>query len=88
VNASDINAFALPGGYLYFNRGLIEAAKNEGQLAGVMAHEIAHVALRHGTNQASKGLPRTDGPRSDGRPDRQGQQLDGEDDSTPSADSG
>jgi Zn-dependent protease with chaperone function len=54
VNASDINAFALPGGYLYFNRGLIEAAKNEGQLAGVMAHEIAHVALRHGTNQASK----------------------------------
>ncbi|HVR95667.1 MAG TPA: M48 family metallopeptidase [Thermoanaerobaculia bacterium] len=54
VNASDINAFALPGGYLYFNRGLIEAAKSEGQLAGVMAHEIAHVALRHGTNQASK----------------------------------
>lgn len=54
VNASDINAFALPGGYLYFNRGLIEGAKSEGQLAGVMAHEIAHVALRHGTNQASK----------------------------------
>jgi len=54
VNASDINAFALPGGYLYFNRGLIEAAKTEGELAGVMAHEIAHVALRHGTNQASK----------------------------------
>jgi len=54
VNASDINAFALPGGYLYLNRGLIEAAKTEGQLAGVMAHEIAHVALRHGTNQVSK----------------------------------
>jgi Zn-dependent protease with chaperone function len=54
VNASDINAFALPGGYLYFNRGLIEAARTEGQLAGVVAHEIAHVALRHGTNQASK----------------------------------
>jgi Zn-dependent protease with chaperone function len=54
VNASDINAFALPGGYLYVNRGLIEAAQNEGQLAGVMAHEIAHVALRHGTSQASK----------------------------------
>lgn len=54
VNASDINAFALPGGYLYFNRGLLEAARTEGQLAGVMAHEIAHVALRHGTNQASK----------------------------------
>ena len=54
VNVSDINAFALPGGYLYVNRGLVEAAKNEGQLAGVMAHEMAHVALRHGTSQASK----------------------------------
>lgn len=54
VNASDINAFALPGGYMYLNRGLIEAAGSEGQLAGVMAHEMAHVALRHGTNQASK----------------------------------
>ena len=54
ANVSDINAFALPGGYLYLNRGLIEAAQNEGQLAGVMAHEVAHVALRHGTNQASK----------------------------------
>jgi Zn-dependent protease with chaperone function len=54
VNASDVNAFALPGGFMYVNRGLIEAAKNEGQLAGVLAHEMAHVALRHGTNQASK----------------------------------
>jgi Zn-dependent protease with chaperone function len=54
VNVADINAFALPGGYLYVNRGLIEATQNEGQLAGVMAHEMAHVALRHGTNQASK----------------------------------
>src|SRR4029077_1521178 len=54
VNASDINAFALPGGFMYLNRGLIEAAKNEGQLAGVVAHEMSHVALRHGTNQASK----------------------------------
>ena len=54
VNASDINAFALPGGFMYLNRGLIEAAKTEGQLAGVMAHEMSHVALRHGTNQASK----------------------------------
>ncbi len=54
VNVADINAFALPGGYLYLNRGLIEATQNEGQLAGVMAHEMAHVALRHGTNQASK----------------------------------
>lgn len=54
VNASDINAFALPGGYMYLNRGLIEAARTEGELAGVMAHEMGHVALRHGTNQASK----------------------------------
>ena len=54
VNASDINAFALPGGYLYLNRGLIEAARTEGELAGVMAHEIAHIALRHGTHNASK----------------------------------
>jgi hypothetical protein len=54
VNARDINAFALPGGYTYVNRGLIEAANTEGQLAGVMAHEISHVALRHGTAQAAK----------------------------------
>jgi len=54
VNATDINAFALPGGYLYLNRGLIEAARTEGELAGVMAHEIAHIALRHGTHNASK----------------------------------
>ncbi len=54
VNDSGINAFALPGGFLYVNRGIIEAADNEAQLAGVMAHEIGHVALRHGTNQASK----------------------------------
>ena len=54
INVSDINAFALPGGYMYVNRGLIEAAKSEAELAGVMAHEISHVAIRHGTNQASK----------------------------------
>ena len=54
VNDKAINAFALPGGPTYVNTGLIAAAENEGQLAGVMAHEIAHVALRHGTNQASK----------------------------------
>ncbi|MFH4202114.1 M48 family metalloprotease, partial [Acinetobacter baumannii] len=47
VNARDINAFALPGGPLYINRGVIEAARNEGELAGVMAHEISHIALRH-----------------------------------------
>ncbi|HUP62434.1 MAG TPA: M48 family metallopeptidase [Thermoanaerobaculia bacterium] len=54
VNASDINAFALPGGHIYLNRGIIENARNEGEVAGVVAHEIAHVALRHGTHQASK----------------------------------
>jgi beta-barrel assembly-enhancing protease len=54
VNARDINAFALPGGPMYVNRGMIEAAKNEGEMAGVMAHEIAHVALRHGTAQATR----------------------------------
>src|SRR5687768_3857440 len=54
VNARDINAFALPGGPMYVNRGMIEAAKSEGEMAGVMAHEISHVALRHGTAQASK----------------------------------
>src|SRR6266545_7571319 len=54
VNASDINAFALPGGYIYVNRGVLEQARNEGEVAGVLAHEISHVALRHGTHQASK----------------------------------
>ena len=54
VNASDINAFALPGGPMFVNRGMIEAAHTEGEMAGVMAHEISHVALRHGTAQATK----------------------------------
>ncbi|MCB1024471.1 MAG: M48 family metalloprotease [Acidobacteria bacterium] len=54
VNTRDINAFALPGGPMYVNRGLIEVAKNEGEMAGVMAHEISHVALRHGTAQATR----------------------------------
>jgi len=54
VNDRAINAFALPGGPIYINRGVIEAADNEAQLAGVLAHEASHVALRHGTNQASK----------------------------------
>lgn len=55
VNARDINAFALPGGPMYVNRGMIQAARTEGEMAGVMAHEISHVALRHGTAQATKG---------------------------------
>jgi predicted Zn-dependent protease len=54
VNEKSINAFALPGGPAFIHTGLIAAADNEAQVAGVMAHEISHVALRHGTNQASK----------------------------------
>lgn len=54
IAAREINAFALPGGFIYVNAGAIAAARNEGELAGVLAHEINHVALRHGTNQASK----------------------------------
>jgi predicted Zn-dependent protease len=54
VNSTDINAFALPGGSIYVNRGLIQAARTEGELAGVIAHEMAHVALRHGTANVSK----------------------------------
>src|SRR3712207_4571680 len=54
VGTREINAFALPGGPIFVNAGTIAAAKNEGELAGVVAHEIAHIALRHGTNQASK----------------------------------
>jgi Zn-dependent protease with chaperone function len=54
VNDTSINAFALPGGAAFVHTGLISAVDNEAQLAGVLAHEISHVALRHGTNQASK----------------------------------
>src|SRR5205823_6028253 len=55
IDSDEINAFALPGGFFYVNSGLILAADEEAELAGVMAHEIAHVAARHGTEQASKG---------------------------------
>ena len=55
VDEKEINAFALPGGPIYVNRGALEAADNEAQIAGVIGHEISHVILRHGTNQASKG---------------------------------
>lgn len=57
VNVKEINAFALPGGPMYVNRGMIQAAKNEGEVAGVVAHELSHVALRHGTAQATKATP-------------------------------
>jgi len=53
VHVSDLNAFALPAGYMYVNSGLIMAAKNEGELVGVMAHELIHVQLRHATAQAT-----------------------------------
>jgi Putative Zn-dependent protease, contains TPR repeats len=55
VDSPEVNAFALPGGYFYVNKGLILAADNEAQVASVMAHEIAHVAARHATEQVSKG---------------------------------
>ena len=54
VNASQINAFAVPGGYVYVNRGLIERTRNMPELAGVLAHEIAHVEERHGVEQMEK----------------------------------
>jgi hypothetical protein len=54
VNAKEINAFALPGGPMYVHTGMIEAARTEDEMAGVMAHEISHVALRHGTAQVTK----------------------------------
>src|SRR5437667_2862193 len=54
INVREINAFALPGGPMFVNRGMIEAARTEGEVAGVMAHELSHVVLRHGTAQASK----------------------------------
>src|SRR5262250_1728584 len=55
VDSDEINAFALPGGYFYVNTGLILAADEEAELAGVMGHEIAHVAARHATETATKG---------------------------------
>jgi beta-barrel assembly-enhancing protease len=54
VNDKSINAFALPGGFVFVNRGAIEVSDSEAQLAAVMGHELSHVALRHGTAQASK----------------------------------
>jgi predicted Zn-dependent protease len=54
VDSDEINAFALPGGFFYVNSGLVTAADEESELAGVMAHEIAHVAARHGTEQYTK----------------------------------
>jgi predicted Zn-dependent protease len=55
LDSEEVNAFALPGGYFFVNSGLILRADSESELAGVMAHEIAHVAARHGTRQATRG---------------------------------
>ncbi len=55
IDSADVNAFALPGGFFFVNSGLMLRAESESELAGVMAHEIAHVAARHGTRQATKG---------------------------------
>ena len=56
VNQKEINAFALPGGPIFVNLGTIQAADNEAQLAGVIAHEVSHVVQRHGTRAASKQM--------------------------------
>jgi predicted Zn-dependent protease len=56
INDAEVNAFALPGGYLYIHTGLIQAAQNEAELASVVAHEIAHVAARHATKNASRAF--------------------------------
>ena len=55
IDSEEVNAFALPGGFFFVNSGLILKADNEAELAGVMSHEIAHVAARHGTRQATRG---------------------------------
>jgi len=55
LDSEEVNAFALPGGFFFVNSGLILKAESEAELAGVMSHEIAHVAARHGTRQATKG---------------------------------
>jgi len=54
IDSDEVNAFALPGGFFYVNSGLILAADEEAEMAGVMAHEIAHVAARHGTRQMTR----------------------------------
>ncbi len=55
LDSEEVNAFALPGGFFFVNSGLILKADSESELAGIMAHEIAHVAARHGTKQATRG---------------------------------
>jgi predicted Zn-dependent protease len=56
VNTSIVNAFALPGGYVYITRGMLDVLHNEAELAGVLGHEIAHISARHGASQMSKAM--------------------------------
>jgi predicted Zn-dependent protease len=56
VKQDEVNAFSLPGGYLYVTTGLLNEADSEAQIAGVIAHEVAHIAARHGTRSVSKGI--------------------------------
>src|SRR5688572_14810049 len=56
VDEREINAFALPGGPIWVHRGLLQAASNESQVAGVLAHEVAHIAQRHSAGQLTKGV--------------------------------
>jgi predicted Zn-dependent protease len=55
IDSEEINAFALPGGFFFVNTGLVLRAESEAELAGVMSHELAHIAARHGTRQATRG---------------------------------
>ena len=56
IERGDPNAFALPGGYVYVTSGMLRRTRNDSELAGILAHEITHITLRHGTNQASKAM--------------------------------
>ena len=74
IDSDEVNAFALPGGFFFVNKGLLLAADNEAELAGVMAHEIAHVAARHAMENQGKGTLINYGALAGiifGRPDRQ-----------------
>jgi beta-barrel assembly-enhancing protease len=75
IATKEINAFALPGGFVFINAGAIAAAHDEGELAGVMAHEISHIALRHPTNQVSKAYIAQKGLHMIGRGGEVGQIL-------------
>ena len=70
VNLKEINAFALPGGPMFVHRGMFDAAAAEGEVVGVMAHELSHVLLRHGTANASEGAESLAAARPDCRRDR------------------